>query len=383
MLCDVVCFYNRDVISFVNGDTVTLSSDQIGALLETAMRVYDRGEVRRSQLILQMLSLQHPQDARVWRAMAQTAATPEERTSAERQLSMLGRVTRQLDTSPPPNLPSDTDEIDAVMQPLLSPPAITQPAAFETHQPRAAGPTGGQRWLIPAALLLLALVLLGALVAPRLLAMIGPSLLPIGQNATTVAATGVAATGVPAGGPIASPNPTDAQAGAPTAAVGQSIDPVATTTPLPTVEPSPIPPPPPPPPAFALGQVVVKGEWVVTVVRTEDLQRLDGSIGGLQPNGRFALALVAVSNNGAASASIPPDLLTLVDSRGKRYAASAAASSAYLTTFGQGVHGDMSFADALPSKAGIFSVPLIFDVPADAAGLMLQVGDGPSGWAYP
>jgi len=120
--------------------------------------------------------------------------------------------------------------------------------------------------------------------------------------------------------------------------------------------------------------------WHAGLLRPEHAVLLDGSIGALQPRGRFVLALVAVINDGAAPARMPPDLFTLVDNRGNRYLPQPAASTTYLNTYGRGLRGDLSMEQDIPPGDGIRSVPLIFDVPESAGGLILHVDDAPLGW---
>jgi hypothetical protein len=107
---------------------------------------------------------------------------------------------------------------------------------------------------------------------------------------------------------------------------------------------------------------------------------LNGPIGSRQPNGRFILALVAVGNGGATAAVAPETLFTLVDQRGNRYLPEPALSTLYLETFGRGVYGDFSLGEAIPAGIGQVSVPVIFDVPLDARGLSLHLGDSVAGW---
>jgi hypothetical protein len=126
--------------------------------------------------------------------------------------------------------------------------------------------------------------------------------------------------------------------------------------------------------------VVKQGQWSVVLLRPDYVVPLDGSIGALQPRGRFLLALVAVANDGAAPARIPTDLLMVVDRDGKRYQPLAAVSTAYLDAYGRGQHGDLSMEDQIPADGGNKSVPLIFDVPANARGLTLMVKGAPLGW---
>ena len=135
------------------------------------------------------------------------------------------------------------------------------------------------------------------------------------------------------------------------------------------------------PPGLAPGTVVKHGQWSVVLLRPDYAVLLDGSIGALQPRGRFLLALVAVANDGAAPARLPADLFVVVDRDGNRYQPLPAASTAYLDAYGRGQRGDLSMEDMIPADGGNKSVPLIFDVPERARGLTLLVSGETKGWA--
>ncbi|NNJ09735.1 hypothetical protein EKD04_005295 [Chloroflexales bacterium ZM16-3] len=133
--------------------------------------------------------------------------------------------------------------------------------------------------------------------------------------------------------------------------------------------------------SLPLGTLIEVDDWSATLLRPDYALILDGSIGDLNPSGRFVLALMAISNNSAEPRRIPADLLTLVDSRGRRYSPASNASTAYLTLYGRGQHGDLALEDSLTPHSGMRSVPILFDVPNDATGLVLTVRDsGTAGW---
>jgi hypothetical protein len=137
----------------------------------------------------------------------------------------------------------------------------------------------------------------------------------------------------------------------------------------------------PTPPTLALGEVVQQGPWHAVLIRSEDAVLLDGSIGTNQPRGRFLLVLLAIGNDGPATATIPADLFVVIDSTGARHLPLPAMSTAYLDTFGRGVRGDLSLEDSIPPGGGNRSVPLIFDLPAGAGNLSLVVKGQGKGWA--
>ena len=184
--------------------------------------------------------------------------------------------------------------------------------------------------------------------------------------------------------PGASQQPAVVGGAAPTAtAVATSAEPSARPTPTapePTATATPLPQPTVPP-NLAPGQVLTQAPWHASLLRPEYAVPLDGSIGPLQPHGRFMLVLVAVGNNGQAPARIPKDLFTLVDSRGSRYLPLPNASKIFLDTYGRGQRGDLSMEEEIPAGGGDLSVPLIFDVPQGARGLTLVFDDAHEGWA--
>ena len=126
--------------------------------------------------------------------------------------------------------------------------------------------------------------------------------------------------------------------------------------------------------------MIRQGAWHAVLLRPDDAIPLEGSIGDLQPRGRFVLALVAVGNDGAAPAPLPADFFALVDRAGNYYAPLPAASTAYLNVYGRGQRGDLSLEDQIPADGGNKSVPLIFDVPTTAGELYLVVKGNAAGW---
>ena len=87
------------------------------------------------------------------------------------------------------------------------------------------------------------------------------------------------------------------------------------------------------PPGLPPGEIVTQGQWHAILIRPDYAMLLEGSIGALQPRGRFLLALVAVGNDGAAPARIPSDLFAVVDRAGNRYAPLPAASLGQLLSY--------------------------------------------------
>ena len=133
--------------------------------------------------------------------------------------------------------------------------------------------------------------------------------------------------------------------------------------------------------SLPLGTLVEVDGWSVTLLRPDYALVLEGSIGDVRPSGRFVLTLMAVSNNSTTSRRIPADLFALVDSKGRRYRPAPNVSTAYLALYGRGQHGDLALEDDLAPSSGMRSVPILFDVPANANGMVLTIRDsGSSGW---
>jgi hypothetical protein len=178
------------------------------------------------------------------------------------------------------------------------------------------------------------------------------------------------------------PTERSAEEDAPTAAPlpGSAADatPIPSATPIPTSGPTPTPRP-----VRAFGAVVEQGPWTVTLLRPEHALMLDGAIGNLQPHGRFALALLAIANDGTIAARVPAGFITLVDASGTVYLPVIEASAAYLNTYGRGQFGDLSLNEAIPPDAGNVSIPVVFDVPPDARDLQLFVAGDSIGWHMP
>ena len=193
---------------------------------------------------------------------------------------------------------------------------------------------------------------------------------PVAPSPATVAPTGAPVTPIVPSLPASTLAPTfpppPASTLAPTGApVTPTVSLPPTSTPAPTLPP---------------GTVILRDVWTLTLLRPDHAVVLNGPIGSRQPNGRFILALVAVGNGGATEAVAPETLFALVDHRGNRYLPEPALSTLYLETFGRGVYGDFSLGEAIPTGIGQVSVPVIFEVPVDARGLSLHLGDSVAGW---
>lgn len=167
----------------------------------------------------------------------------------------------------------------------------------------------------------------------------------------------------------------------PTARPTSSPPPTPTPTPTPPPTPTPTPTPLPRPTVISTGVLLERDGWVATLLRPDYTRLLPDPIDGIVAEGQLALAVLSVGNTAPEPRHIPPDLFALVDGRGRRYWPLPAASSAYLTAYQRGQHGDLALEDAIPPGGALFSLPLLFDVPADTTELFLTMGTpAETGW---
>ena len=394
-----------------------LPPETVAGLLDTAMRARQSGNIAGARSLLRALSAQAPNVPRVWLSLALVAETrAEQRRALEHVLALdpknslarrgLSQMGAAAQAAPPatPAPPAATPAKDYTTRPLPAieerPPAAPRPRPRPSLTPSAPSEEERARSIRWPLYLVLALSVVAVLVAALV---IRPSWLfgagaPAAATPALPAAVSGALTPAFVASAVALPIPaggTGATAAAPPlpagASAGEAATPIAQPSaapPLPTAEPPTAAPPSPtavpeptPPPGLAPGTVVKQGQWSAVLLRPDYAVPLDGSIGALQPRGRFLLALVAVANDGAAPARLPADLFAVVDRDGNRYLPLPAVSTAYLDAYGRGQRGDLSMEDAIPADGGNKSVPLIFDVPASARGLTLLVKGETKGWA--
>ncbi len=359
----------------------TLPPEMVSSLLQTARKTHARGDTARALVLLQMIAVQAPESREVWLVLADLAATPAQRLAALERLAALDPphavVPPRAAATPDPQPALEFVEVAAPNPPVLRRAPAVAPAATAEPQRRPFARLGRPAQLIPRPIGLvprvfarwdrLALLILGLMAA---LVLIFFAVRPVPRPehvappvTATAALAAIDATSVVA--TPAAPINTIVATVLPTAVIPQ-----ATATIPPTA--TPIPPLPP-------GAIIETGQWQIALLRPGDALVLDGSIGTVQPQGRFALALVAVINNGAMDV-LPEDLIVLVDRQGRRFPALPELSRSYLDTFGRGVRGDLSQDERIPGAGVSVSVPLIFDIAADADDLVLMVGDAPRGW---
>jgi hypothetical protein len=397
----------------------------VAALLESAMRARKSGNLAASRALLRALVTQQPDLPQVWLLLATVAETRAEQRHAleqvlaldprsepaQRGLARMGMIEAATAASAPKRQQHDHGILEPAVRVGTAAPAIAQLAATERAPDIVAAPatvTLGEsaevphtapelhtadvapaqaardiRWPlyvvigVSALLVLIAAIVLRGAEFTAALRPAPTAALPVLGATIPVAAldTTVAPAIAPSAAPSAAPANTAATNNVATALIGLTAAPTAAASPTVPATPSPTPLQ-----TLAPGQIVEHGQWHAILIRPEDAVALDGSIGAFQPNGRFVLALLAIGNDGLAPARLPDDLFTLVDSSGKRYAPLPQLSTAYLTTYGRGQHGDLSMEDPIPSDGGNKSVPLIFDVSPSARPLYLLVGDSSAGW---
>jgi hypothetical protein len=362
----------------------TLPPETLAALIHTALRRKKDGDQVGARALLRALSTQQPDEARIWLALATVAETRAEQHQAlERVIALdpqhplaqrgLERFQGTAPAAQPGRPASDrtTPVLPRAAEPIIpaeSRAAQDAEAAFAPTVLKPVAPQtfgSGVRWL---QYLAIALAIFAVLVVAGLLRLSpAPAAEPAATSAPGLApASPARATAAASGAPAPQPS-----AAASASATARPTRVPATLTPLPS---------PTALPALAAGDVITQPPWDVSLLRPDYAVPLDSSIGTLQPKGRFVLALVAVSNTSQAAARLPAGLFALTDDRSHRYLASSAASTLYLNTYGRGQRGDLSMEEDIPPNGGIYSVPLIFDVPISAAGLTLHVGTMPAGW---
>ena len=383
----------------------------IAALLESAIRARKSGNLAASRALLRALIAQQPDLPQVWLMLATVAETRAEQRHAlehvlaldprsppaQRGLARMGIIEAAALAT---NAGTTAPAIAQPAAPEIAPDVVAAPAAFTPGEYAQATYTAPElhtvdgapvqaardiRWPlyvvigVSALLVLIAAILLRGAEFTAALRPAPTAPLPVLGAVTQTVAPTLDITVAPAIAPSAA-----ASSGAATL---PTLDAELTVAPIiglpqpsaapPTALASPLPTPRQ---TLAPGEIVEYGQWRAILIRPEDALALDGSIGAFQPSGRFVLALLAIGNDGQAPARLPDDLFMLVDGSGKRYAPLPQLSTAYLTTYGRGQHGDLSMEDPIPSDGGNKSVPLIFDVPPSARPLYLLVGNSPRGW---
>jgi hypothetical protein len=123
--------------------------------------------------------------------------------------------------------------------------------------------------------------------------------------------------------------------------------------------------------------------WRYDFVNPQYATFIVGNFGPLQPQqGRTVVVLVQVANIEGQPEALPQSYFVLKDAQGRVYEPQPQASTMYLSMFGgRGVAADLSQEDPIPSDGLTRSMPLVFDVPADASDLVLFARSNPGqGW---
>jgi hypothetical protein len=381
-------------------DQGRLPPEMLASLLQTVRRRQRSGDLVGARVVLRALAAQQPDDPRIWLALATVVETRDEQHQAlARALALdpqnalarraLERFTETERAQGSAQAVANGTSNASMAQPVhtaapdlaASEPAVLEPAIMPLPDDR---PVQAIRWP-------LYVVIGAAVILVLVVAALQSTLSPVAQAPTpTQMLPGVVGDVQPTlGAAPESPPPVASQA-APAAAIATPVPPAATLATHmptnPTARPSatatatPSLTPAPTIPALAPGEIVVQKPWHASLLRPDYAVLVDGAIGTLQPRGRFVLALIAVGNDGAASARIPMNLFSLVDGQGNRYQPLPAASTAFLATYGRGQRGDLSMEEEIPAGGGNVSVPVIFDVPPNTHGLTLRVGGASGGW---
>ena len=105
---------------------------------------------------------------------------------------------------------------------------------------------------------------------------------------------------------------------------------------------------------------------------------LNGGLGAVQPQGRFAVVLAFVANRTGTNQALPADFFVLKDAQGRVYTPNVDASNAYVQ---RGINADLGVQDAVPPDGLTRSIALVFDVQPDATNLVFFARSKPDqGW---
>lgn len=306
-----------------SGAGAALSPGEFERLLGRSQKALQQGNRAGACALTRALTRQYPDDPRAWLFLADITNDPHESQAAREHARR-----------------------------LQSPAAREHARAAPAHLPR---------WFYPfaSALLLIALIwFVGSTFLDT-----EQAVRPQAQELSSVPQPGAAPTTTPLPGVVAR---------------------ISTSTPTripptPTLAPSPIPRPT----VQSLGTILQHDGWHATLLQPDYAQLLSESVAEVQAQGQFALVVLAVGNTETTARHIPPELFGLLDDQGRLYRPVPGASSAYLTVYERGQRGDLALEDAIPPGGGMFSVPLLFDVPPDVNELILTMGPTTAqGWQF-
>lgn len=357
-----------------------LPAETIASLIRTAVQEYQQGDQGVARSLIRALTARQPDNPQVWLTLAKIAETrDEQRRALERVIA--------IDPQHPLAQSSLARFKQLSGQTVVPPIRPTLPPEYVAPEPEeeTAVAESQIRWPLYVVLGVSVLIVLIAFVLLR------PSDSATGQpnpalpGAISTGSTSASATppllspGAGAPDPTAAPGAGDVEPTQPPvdAASPTTVEASAVPTPIPTAT---APVVPTPATQLAVGQLVSEGDWTASLLRPDYAIALDGSIGALQPQGRFVLALMSVANTNAAAARMPTDLFVLVDEQGRSYRAIPNASTAYLEAYGRGQRGDFSMEDDIPGSGRTWSVPVMFDVPTTTRAFTLLFGNTSAGW---
>lgn len=337
-------------------------------MLQIAQQAISKGRLQAAQRLLQALSQEYPDEPRVWLLLAEL---PGPQPVAPSQPD---DVSPQSDDAEEP--PSPQHELSAAP---VAPPPEQRATQAEPDDHHTAFP------LLNVLAMLVIVLLLGAIgvIIGRNVMQTDPFALQSSAPATANPVNPSAEVPDPT---AVSPSPTSLPpAPQATATASTTATPVPTLTPIePTATAMPVASPEPSPTTITelpLGSILDHDGWSATLLRPDYAVVLDGSLGDLAPNGRFVLAVVAVSNNSPETRILPPTFFVLRDDQGRTYSPVPQASTIYLTLYQRGQHGDLALEEPLEPSSGMRSIPILFDVPLDASGLRLTTpSSGGAGW---
>jgi hypothetical protein len=326
-----------------------LTASQIGQLLARSEKAARDGNYAGARALLRAITRQYADDVRAWRLLSFIAATPDEREHALEHVRRLEAHTTHPGEAPAPETPTTTTD------------------SLRRYS---------MLWLSLAAVG----VVLIALFWGRLLVNMDDraSATPSSQSSGAAAVSDDQPDGQT--NDQANTQANNQQAGSTAIPPTPTHTPTSTPTPTPTSTPTPVPRPT----THALGTVLSHNDWYATLIQPDHAQLFSETLSGVQAQGRFALAVLAVGNTASQPRRIPLEMFTLIDDQGRRYYPIEGASSAYLSAYGRGQVGDLALEDEIPPGGGSVSVPLLFDVAPDVNELFLTIGEqATSGWQIP
>jgi len=356
---------------------VHLSPEAAERLLNLSITTARAGNKAEARSLLRALTRHRPDMLRAWLWLAGVAETAAEQQQAlehvltlnpEHPLARQGLErlrSRGVAVEPAPTAPKPEPAAGAARPTPAAPTPALEAGTYETEETTLQR----NRWiyLAIAALVILALILsLGRLGLRRVSEdeSVPTSTLPVqvlaspavepptmAVGATTAATTPVPTTTVATTAPARpATTPATAATSPPTTSVPAALTPQAT------------------------GSVLQRAGWQATLLRSDYARFIDGAVGDVQPEGRFVLTLLAVSNTTDTPRRIPADLFVLIDEQGRSYTPDPAASTAYLNVNPAGQWGDLAINDPVPPGGGLYAMPLLFDVPRNATDLLLTMG---------